>query len=55
MSKSKYERAEVTFNVNDKLDMQLYNHMLEQSKIIGRSNYLKQLIYKDMPGGKGEK
>jgi hypothetical protein len=44
----KYEKAEVTFNVKDELDMELYNFLMENSKVIGKSNYLKQLIYEKM-------
>jgi hypothetical protein len=47
VKKYEYEKAETTFNKNDELDMQLYNYLLEKSKVIGKSNYLKQLIYED--------
>jgi len=44
----KYEKAEVTFNITDKLDMEIYNFLIENSKVIGKSSYLKQLIYEKM-------
>ena len=43
----RYEKAEVTFNSADKLDMDLYKHVVDKSVIIGKSNYLKELIYED--------
>ena len=44
----KYEKAETTFNVEDELDMKLYKYLMEQSKVIGKSNFIKQLIYEKM-------
>lgn len=44
----KYSKAEATFNVENELDMKLYNYLLEQSKVIGKSNFIKQLIYEKM-------
>lgn len=44
----KYEKAEVTFNIKDELDMELYDFLIENCKVIGKSNYLKQLIYEKM-------
>lgn len=44
----KYEKAEVTFNIKDELDMELYDFLMENCKVIGKSNYLKQLIYEKM-------
>ena len=43
-----YERAEATFSKKDEFELELYNHLLEQSKIIGKGAYIKQLIYQDM-------
>lgn len=43
----RYEKAEVTFNTSDSFDMELYKFLMKQSKVIGKSNYLKQLVYKD--------
>lgn len=48
VGKYHYEKAEVTFNTNDELDIEIYNFLLEHSKIIGKSNYLKQLVYEKM-------
>lgn len=44
----KYEKAEVTFNVKDELDMQIYKFLVDNSKVIGKSNYLKQILYEKM-------
>lgn len=44
----KYEKAEATFNIKDDLDMEIYNFLLENSKVIGKSAYLKQLLYEKM-------
>lgn len=48
VGKYEYERAEATFNKENDLDMQLYRFLLERSKIIGKSNYLKQILYEEM-------
>lgn len=41
----KYEKAEATFNTKNELDRELYNFVVKNSVIIGKSNYIKQLIY----------
>jgi hypothetical protein len=43
-----YERVEVTFSKTDETEVELYEYLLNKSKIIGRTNYIKQLIYEDM-------
>lgn len=48
VGKYEYEKAEATFNIKDELDMKIYNFLLENSKVIGKSNYIKQLIYEKM-------
>lgn len=48
VGKYSYEKAEVTFNIEDQLDMQIYNFLVDNSKVIGKSNYLKQLVYEKM-------
>lgn len=48
VGKYSYEKAEATFNVDNELDMELYKYLLEQSKVIGKSNFIKQLIYEKM-------
>lgn len=48
VGKYEYDRAEATFNKENELDMQLYSFLLERSKVIGKGNYLKQLIYEEM-------
>ena len=45
---SNYERVEVTFSKTDETEIMLYEYLLNKSKIIGRTNYLKQLLYEDM-------
>ena len=45
--RANYSKAEVSFNKNDELDMHLEAFVLEKSIIIGKSNYLKTLIYQD--------
>ena len=48
VGKYEYEKAEATFNKNDKLDMELYDFVVENSKVIGKSAWIKQLIYEKM-------
>lgn len=48
VGKYEYEKAEATFNKNDTLDMELYNFLVENSKVIGKSAWIKQLIYEKM-------
>lgn len=48
VGKYMYEKAEATFNVENELDMKIYKYLLEQSKVIGKSNFIKQLIYEKM-------
>ncbi|MGL5764105.1 MAG: hypothetical protein ACRCX8_00555 [Sarcina sp.] len=43
-----YRRVESTFNENNEMDMALYKYLEKKSKIIGKSNYIKQLIYTAM-------
>lgn len=43
-----YNRVEATFNSKNEIDMQLYNYLMKKSKVIGKSNYIKQLIYAAM-------
>ena len=50
-SKKRYERAEVTFSISDELDMKIYEYLLNQSIIVGKGNFLKQLIYNEMKKG----
>lgn len=44
----KYDRAEITFSKINELEQQMYNYLIEKSKIIGKGAYLKQLLYDDM-------
>lgn len=48
VGKYEYEKAEATFNKNDKLDMEIYDYLAENSKVIGKSAWIKQLIYEKM-------
>ena len=47
-----YNRVECCFNAKSENDMELFKHLEKKSKIIGRSNYIKQLIYSDMENDK---
>ncbi|AIY79310.1 hypothetical protein U728_1057 [Clostridium botulinum 202F] len=48
VGKYEYEKAEATFNKENELDMELYSFLAKNSKVIGKSSYLKQLIYEKM-------
>lgn len=48
VGKYEYEKAEATFSKNDPLDMEIYNFVVENSKVIGKSAWIKQLIYEKM-------
>ena len=50
-----YERAEVTFSKTNELEIDIFNHLKEMSKVMGKGTYLKQLLYKDMLKKKGVK
>ena len=50
-----YDRAEVTFSKTNDFEQELYKHLLEMSKVIGKGSYLKQLVYEDMLKKKGTK
>lgn len=41
----KYDRAEITFSKQNELEQQMYNYLLEKSKIVGKGAYLKQILY----------
>lgn len=43
-----YERAEVTFARNNKMEMELYAFLIEESKLLGKGKYIKNLIYEEM-------
>jgi len=43
-----YERAEVTFSKNNELEIEIFQHLVGMSKVIGKGTYLKQLLYEDM-------
>lgn len=44
---SKYERVEVTFNKDSKVEMELYEYLVKQSEIVGKGKYIKLLIQKE--------
>lgn len=46
--RTNYERAEATFSKTNELEMEIWNHLAEMSKVIGKGAYIKQLIYEDM-------
>ena len=45
--RERYEVVEVRFNKSDELNMKLYEYLEEQGKVIGKHNYILQLIYED--------
>lgn len=45
--KERYEILELRFTKNDKLQMELWNYLEEQGRVIGKHNYLLQLLYED--------
>lgn len=47
---SKYERVEVTFNKESKLEMDLYEYLLKESELVGKARYIKLLIQKEKAG-----
>lgn len=40
-------KINISFKDNE-LENKIYKHLEEQAKLIGKSNYIKQLIYKDL-------
>lgn len=47
MSKKQSIKIQVSFKENIS-DLEIYNHILEQGKIMGISSYIKTLVAKDM-------
>ena len=45
IKKDNYERIELTFSKENEIEMDVYRFILEQSKMIGKSRYVKNLIY----------
>ncbi|WP_443662429.1 hypothetical protein [Clostridium sp.] len=48
LKKDNYERIEITFSKDNKLEMDVYKFILEQSKMTGKGRYIKNLIYENM-------
>lgn len=48
VKKDNYERIEITFSKDNKLEMDIYNFIIENSKLIGKGKYVKNLIYDEM-------
>jgi len=48
IKKDNYERIEITFAKDNQIEMDVYKFILEQSGIIGKGKYVKNLIYKEM-------
>lgn len=48
--KHDYERVDVTFAKDNEEEMQLYNYLEENSKLLGKAKYMKQLLLKDIKG-----
>lgn len=46
--KDNYERIEITFAKDNEAEMDVYKFILEQSKLLGRGKYMKNLIYGEM-------
>lgn len=53
--KERYERVEVRFNKSSELDIKLYKHLEECGLIVGKHNYLMQLLYEDYKKKAAEK
>lgn len=52
VKKDNYERIEITFSKENQIEMDLYNFILEQSKVLGKGKYVKNLIYDVMKKAK---
>jgi len=48
IKKGNYERVELTFSKENSLEMDVYKFILEQSKLIGKSRYVKNQMYEIM-------
>ncbi|MEY8001632.1 hypothetical protein AB8U03_15790 [Clostridium sp. Mt-5] len=46
--KGNYERVELTFSKDNKIEMDIYKFILEKSNLIGKGKYVKNLIYEEM-------
>lgn len=46
-----YERVEVPFSKSNEEEMKLYKHLEDNSKLLGKAKYIKQLILKDLLKG----
>lgn len=45
--RERYECIELRFAKNDNLQMDMWKYIEEQGKVIGKHNYIMQLIYED--------
>lgn len=52
MNKDKYKRINLTFSSDNIEEMELYDYIEKQSKLLGKAKYIKQLILKDMKARK---
>ena len=48
IKKDNYERIEMTFAKDNQIEMDVYKFILEQSGMIGKGRYVKNLIYEEM-------
>lgn len=48
IKKDNYERIEITFAKDNQIEMDVYKFILEQSGMIGKGRYVKNLIYEEM-------
>lgn len=42
-----YKRINLTFSTDNEEEMELYNYINSQSKLLGKAKYIKQLILMD--------
>lgn len=55
MVKKGYKNIDITFSVKNEIEMEMYKWIEEQGKVIGKSKYIKQLIFNKMQEGKATK
>ncbi|MCB2309038.1 hypothetical protein LGL08_20250 [Clostridium estertheticum] len=48
IKKENYERIEITFSKLNESEIEVYKFILEQSKMLGKGKYIKNLIYEKM-------
>ena len=48
IKKENYERIEITFSKLNETEIEVYNFILEQSKMLGKGKYIKNILYEHM-------